>query len=145
MAFVEIAKPDRKQEASTPQAIPTATYISTPTIIKVSIWVPPYLAETLGEAVQDPLRALFVPDATTATIKLEVGEQNVISQWVYALVTPFSSTIQGMVSGDELLLRWRGQAIDAYGNQPLLMDQNTFEMFSANWGPAADASVNVMA
>jgi hypothetical protein len=73
-----------------------------------------------------------------------VGEQNLMSQWVYALVTPFSSTIQG-VSGDDLLLSWQGQAMGVSGNQPLLMDQNTYEMFSAIWGPVAGTSVQVMA
>src|SRR6266545_4553876 len=63
MAFFDIAKPNRTREATIPQAIPTATSIPTPTIIKVSIWVAPYLAETLGGALQDPLRALFIPDA----------------------------------------------------------------------------------
>ena len=141
MAFVDIAKPERKQEAAS-QAIPTATYIPTPTILKVSLWIPPYLADTLDGTLEDPLRALFVPDAATANMKLEVGEQqNLVSQWVYALVTPFSSTMQG-VSGDDLLLRWQG---GSNRNPPLLMDQPTYEMFSAIWGPAAATSVQVMA
>ena len=136
MAFVDIPKPERNQEISTSQAIPTATYIPTAAkIINVSIWVPPYLAETLGGALADPLRGLFVPDAATANIRLEVGEQNLVSQWVYALVTPFSSTLQG-VSSDDLLLAGRADP-GCLGNQPLLMDQNTYDMFSAMWGPAA--------
>lgn len=104
----------------------------------------PYLAESLSGALGDPLRALFVPEPTTANVKLEVGDQNLVSQWVYALVTPFSSTIQG-VSGDDLLLGWQGGSMAVFGNQPLLMDQNTYEMFSAIWGPAAGTSVQVMA
>jgi hypothetical protein len=144
MAFADIAKPERKQEAQPSPANPTATYLPTSQIIDVSIWVPPYLAETLGGALQDPLRALFVSDAAMANIRLEVGEQNLVSQWVYALVTPFSSTMQG-VSGDDLLLSWQGGSTGLYGNQPLLMDQNTYEMFSAMWGPSAGTSVQVMA
>ena len=143
MALVDIPKPDPKQETpSASQAMPTAAYMPNAEIIQVSIWVPPYLAETLGGALEDPLRGLFVSDAALANIRLEVGEQNLISQWVYALVTPFSSTMQG-VSSNDLLLRWQGQS---NVNQPLLMDQNTNEMFSAMWGPAAPAaSVQVLA
>lgn len=144
MAFVDIPKPGRTPQALTSPTIPTATYIPNANIIKVSIWVPPYLAETLGGALSDPLRGLFVPDAATANVKLEVGEQNLVSQWVYALATPFPSTIQG-ISGDDLLLGWQGGSIGAVGNQPLLMDSNTYDMFSAVWGPAANGSVNVMA
>ena len=141
MAFVDIAKPESKQENSTP--MPTATSLPTPQLIKVFIWVPPYLAETLGEALDDPLRALFVVDATTANIKIEVGDENIISQWVYVLVTPFSTTIQG-VSKDDLLLQWQGQSAGPFAGQPILMDQNTYEMFSAVWGPAAPTTVSVM-
>jgi hypothetical protein len=144
MAFVDIPKPGRTTQVLTSGAIPTATSVPTTKIINVSIWVPPYLAETLGGALGDPLRGLFVPDATTANVKLEVGAQDLISQWIYALVTPFSSTIRG-VSGNDLLSGWQGGSLSVFGNQPLLMDQNTYDMFSATWGPAADGSVNVMA
>lgn len=105
--------------------------------------MPPYLGETLGIALQDSLGAYFASDAAAANVKLEVGEQNVISQWVYAFVAPFPTTIQG-VSRDDLLSRWQGQSMGPFGDQPILMDQNTFEMFSVIWGPAASASVNVI-
>lgn len=93
---------------------------------------------------EDPLKALSVSDAATANVKIEVGEQSLISQWVYALVAPFSTTIQG-VSKDNLLLSWQGQSIGPYAGQPILMDQNTYEMFSAIWGPAAPTSVSLIA
>lgn len=144
MAFVDIPKPERTREASPGQALPGVTYLPTAEIMKVSIWLPPYLDGTFGEALEDPLRGLFVSDAALANIRLEVGEQNLVSQWVYALVTPFSSTLQG-VSGDDLLLRWQGGPTNAYEGQPLLMDTNTYEMFSAMWGPAGDMDVQVLA
>lgn len=108
-------------------------------VINVAIWVPPYLAETLGAVLEDPLRDLLVSDAMAANIRLEVGEGNPVSQWVYALVTPFSSTLQGM-SGSDLLMRWQGGAT----GRPLLMDKNTYDMFSILWGPAAGTSVQVL-
>ena len=129
---------------SASQAIPTGTTIPAVQPIQVSIWVPPYLAETLDGTLADPLRGLFVPDVTTANVKLEGGEQNLVSQWVYAAVTPFSSTMQG-ISSNDLLLAWQGGSLGVFGNQPLLMDQNTYEMFSVLWGPPASTSVNVMA
>src|SRR5688572_29592279 len=149
MAVVHIPKPDPKSETpSASQSIhanPTATYMPNAEIIEVAIWVPPYLADTLGGALDDPLRGLFVSDAALANIRLEVGEGNLVSQWVYALVTPFPSTMQE-VTGDDLLLRWQGGPVGPYGNQPLLLDQNTYDMFSAMWGLAAPAaSVQVLA
>src|SRR5688500_8060554 len=61
-------------------------------------------------------------------------------------ISPFSSSMQG-VSGDDLLLSWQGGSMGQSSlNQQLLMDQNTYDMFSAVWGPAAPAaSVQVLA
>jgi hypothetical protein len=139
-AIVFIPKPGLTQEPpSAPQPLPTATSMPDAETIAVAIWVPPYLAETLGGALDDPLRSLFVSDAALANIKLEVGEQDRISQWVYALVTPFSSTLQG-ISSNDLLLYWQGGAT----GMPLLMDQDTYDMFSALWGSAAGTKVQVI-
>ncbi len=139
MAPVHVPKPGITQEipAST-QIIPTATYLPNAPIIDVSIWVPPYLAETMGTALEDPLRGLFARDESAANIRLEVGEGNIVSQWVYALVTPFASTMQGM-SSDDLLARWHGE-----DSGPLLMDTNTHDMFTALWGPSG-SGVQVLA
>lgn len=150
MAVVDIPKPEGIQEAPTSPALPTAAHLPTAEVIQVSIWAPPYLVETVGGALDDALRGLFVNDAAVANIRLEVGEQNPVSQWVYVLVTPFSSTLQGL-SGDELLWRWRGGSTNGDANsgtngiQPLLMDQNTYDMFSVLWGPAGGAGVQILA
>jgi len=113
--------------------MPTATYIPNlnANVLNVAVWTPPYLSETMGEALDNSLRSLFVSDKSLANIQLEVGEGNVVSQWVFALVAPFSSITQGM-SGDELLSLWQG----GLTGTPLLMDSNTRDMFTALWGPA---------
>ena len=138
MAFMDIPKPASTVNTLAPQAIPSATSLPTPKVLQISLWVPPYLAETLGSTLPDPLRGLFVSDATLANIRLEVGEQNLVSRWVYALVTPFPSTLQG-VSGDDLLSSWHGNSGGIFGGQPLLMDQITYEMFSAHVGTGGQA------
>jgi poly-gamma-glutamate synthesis protein (capsule biosynthesis protein) len=138
MAFVDIPKPQANQETPAAQALPTPTYLPNAEIIEVTVWMPSYLSETLGNALEDSLRGLFVSEAGKANIRFEVGEQDSVSQWVYALVTPFSSTLQG-ISGNDLLASWQGGA----GSQPLLMDSNTYEMFGALWGHAG-TSVQVL-
>ncbi|HSO14017.1 MAG TPA: CapA family protein [Anaerolineales bacterium] len=143
-AFVDIPKPQPgpKIPSTSPDVIPTIptpTYMPNADVLTVAVWVPQYLSETLGGMLDDALRGLFVSDAATANISLEVGEGNVVSQWVYALVTPFSSIMQGM-SGDELLSLWQG----GLPGTPLLMDSNTYDMFTALWG-SAGANVQVVA
>ena len=140
---VSIASPEPLSVASPPGTNPTATYIPSIRFVKLALWMPAYLSETLGSGPGDSWSAYVVSDPAMANVKIDVGEQNLISQWVYALVSPFPSTIKG-VSKDDLLVSWHGQSLDPFGNQPLLMDQTTFEMFSALWGPPASASVNVI-
>lgn len=144
MAVVDIPKPQPAQEtpSAPPEvlpAIPTPTSMPNAEVITVAVWAPPYLAETFGSALEAPLRGLFVSDPAAANIRFEVGEGNLVSQWVYALVTPFSSTLQG-VSGDDLLAHWLGASTGI----PLLVDQNTHDMFTALWGPSG-AGVQVLA
>ncbi|HEX2989239.1 MAG TPA: hypothetical protein VHO49_01115, partial [Anaerolineales bacterium] len=134
MAPVHVPKPGTTQPVLTlpaTPALPTATFLPNAETLQVSIWVPPYLSETMGEALEEPLRGLFVSDEAQANIRLEVGAENTVSQWVYALATPFPSFLQGM-SGDELLSRWQGAA----AAPPLLMDPNTHAMLTAYWGTA---------
>ena len=143
-SIITIASPVIQPTIPVQGAVPTATYIPSIQFIKLAIWVPPYLADAWGGAGLDSLRTYFASDSTTANVRLEVGEQNVISRWIYALAAPFPTTIQS-VSKDDLLLSWQGQSVGAFAGQPILMDQNTYDLFSALWGPAASASVNVIA
>jgi hypothetical protein len=140
---VSIASPEPQPVVSPPGSYPTATYVPSIRFVKLALWMPSYLSETLGSGLGDSSSAYVVSHPAMANVKLEVGEQNLISQWVYALVSPFPSTIQG-VSKEDLLLSWQGQSLGPFGSQPLLMDQITFEMFSALWGPAVSASVHVI-
>lgn len=146
MALVNIPKPGMTQVfvsptpeiVSTSPSIPTATNMPNAQTMSVLIWVPSYIDQTMGGALEEALRGLFVDNETTSNIKFEVGTENIVSQWVYALVTPFSSTRQG-VSGDELLSIWQGGS-----TQPLLMDSSTHGMFTALWGPSG-TNVQVIA
>ena len=143
-SIISIASPEKQPKVTSQAPVSTATYIPNTTFVRLAVWVPTYLDDALGLGLRDALGTYLVDDEAAANIKLEVGEQNVISRWIYAVVTPFSSIVQG-VSRDDVILSWQGQSIGPYAGRPLLMDQNTYEMFSAMWGPAAPNSINVMA
>ena len=123
---------------------PTATYIPNTRFIKLAIWAPVYLGETFLAGLPESVRAYFVSDPASANVRLEIGEQNAVGRWVFVLVAPFSTTLQG-VSKDDLFLSWQGQPTGPFAGQPILMDQNTYALFSAVWGPAAPSAVSVIA
>ena len=138
---VSIASPESQPEAVIQSGNATATYIPYTRFIKLSMWVPPYLGQILG--LPDSWKAYVVNDPAEATVRLEVSEQNLVTQWIYAVVAPFPTTIQG-VSKDDLFLGWQGQSVGPFGVQPILMDQNTYDVFNLIWGPAVTGSVSIM-
>lgn len=138
------ASPGTQPEGILAQPVPTATYIPAITFIELSVWMPPYLAATLAPHLPEPSRALLVSDPATASLKVEVGEENVVANWVYALVAPFPTTTPG-VSREDILRSWQGEPAGPFAGQPILLDQHTYDMFSARWGPAAPTAVRVVA
>lgn len=126
------------------QPIPTATYIPAIKFIELSVWMPPYLAATLAPHLPEPSQALLVSDPATASLKMDVGEENVVANWVYALVTPFPTTTPG-VSREDVLRSWQGEAVGPFAGRPILLDQSTYDLFGALWGPAAPTAVRVVA
>ena len=94
-------------------------------------------AELTQLASQDP--AAMPP----GTLRLEAGGDRPLSRWVYALVVPFPTQLQG-VSMDTLLHAWKGEAPSPWGKRPLLLDETTLAALSALWGPPGSGSTQVL-
>jgi hypothetical protein len=61
------------------------------------------------------------------------------SPWVYALVAPFPTVVDG-VSFNDVRDSWNGSKAGSFAGLPLLMDESTLAVFAALWGsPAAGA------
>lgn len=134
-------QPTSAQETAAPlQPSPTAIETRLPPIPEqITVWVDPRLPRQLLEKLQT-LPAGMVPAATpeAANIRLEIGPHYPVITWVYALATAFPSTNQG-ASLVEVLNAWRGLS-----RQTILVDDNTLQVFSVLWGPAAPTNVAVM-
>jgi poly-gamma-glutamate synthesis protein (capsule biosynthesis protein) len=79
-----------------------------------------------------------------AILRLEVGLGEVVSQWVYALVAPFPTVVDG-VSAEDLRRSWRGNPSGPFAGRALLMDGDTQRVFSSLWGEPAGGAVQVRA
>jgi len=121
-------------------APPTATH--TPTSSPFSIWLAPYLANRLGNQIALPEAWGFTSDPGAAALQIKVGEENRISQWIYVLVAPFPTVMDG-VSAQSLLLTWKGESDVFLGGVPLLMAESTLEAISAYWGEPAPGVVRI--
>ena len=123
----------------------TATdIVSTPAVISGAnaLWISP--------AVPDPLRKVakawgipIASDPTQAGLSLAFhpGMEGNGARWVYALVAPFPTVLDGVTS-DQLQAVWNGKSNESFVKWPLLMEQSTLEAFTALWGaPAARVQV----
>ncbi|GAB4548519.1 MAG: hypothetical protein Fur002_25380 [Anaerolineales bacterium] len=70
------------------------------------------------------------------------GAEN-LSTWVYALVAPFPTLLDG-VSTQELLAAWSGADYGRGAGHPLMLDESTLATFTALWGAPAPDSVRVV-
>jgi len=124
---------------------PAATVAASPTPQPISAWLSPVLPAGLAGVVELAEGIIAAEDAGQATYRLEPGNENPVGQWVYALVAPFPTVTDG-VSLAELQNAWRGENTGPFAGQPLFMDENTLQVFSALWGtPAATAFITLPA
>ncbi len=120
-----------------PAASATATEIvSTPAVIsgQNALWISP--------AVPDPLRKTadgwnvpVISDPAEAGIHLDVSKTPAphTTQWIYALVAPFPTVMDGVTS-EQLLAVWKGTSTDSFGKWPLMMSASTLAVFTEAWG-----------
>lgn len=107
------------------------------------IWISPNLPEAIKLSVSAPAGFTLVNQSDASQVQVAVGDQNPISQWVYALVAPFP-TIPDGVSSRELQKAWKGKSTGLFSGQPVLLDQTTYELFSSLWGVPAENATKIL-
>ncbi len=136
------------ETASPPE---TATPLPSPTITATSaasappgLWISssvPALLHQIASSSGIPL----VSGPEAATISLDVAASSpAATTWIYALVAPFPTIIDGVTMND-IRQAWAGGTGGPFGGKPFRMDQATLAAFSAVWGPPAPRTVYVAA
>ena len=107
-----------------------------------SIWTAPFLPTDLSSQLTLPADFDQVESPEVSQVRLTVGDQQPISQWIYALVTPFP-TITDQVSIGDIKQSWKGNPSGPFAGQSLLMDDSTYGVFSAWWGDPAPQATQI--
>ena len=109
----------------------------------LSIWLEPYLPAALLDSLQIAPQAQRAEQPESAAFSLQVGSQNPLSRWVYALVAPFPTITDG-VSEADLRHAWGGDQPADFADRPILLDESALGVMSAAWGPPAAGAVKVL-
>ena len=115
----------------------------TPSPKPLTYWMSPALPHELRQAVRLPEGSLEAAQAEGADFRLEIGDRNPVSHWIYTLVTPFP-TITDDINRDELTATWNGVPSTAFPDQPLLMSAESYATLAAWWGKAAPGAVEII-
>lgn len=140
--------PQVKQEASPTEPVdlnasPTAGVNQVNSSQLPGLWVAPYLPPTLRDDLVVPAGFSMSEGSQGSAIRLEVGDQIPLTQWIYTLVAPFP-TIPDGVSGKDLSQSWKGESRGSFAGLPLLVDENTLGVLEAFWGKPATGSVQTL-
>ncbi len=126
---------------------PTATVpppTPTPTLPPgITLWLDPGLPEALRQGLQLPPDYYTLAEPGNALLHLQVGGDQPVTQWVYALAAPFP-TIDDEVSSEQLRRSWSGEPTGPFGGTPILLDESTLAVFTALWGAPAQGAVQVL-
>ena len=120
-----------------PQTVPSATVVPTKTY---SLWIAPYLPQEILDQIKLPKNVLQADEQEKADIWLDIGSDQPISQWIYALAAPFS-TVTDSITFQQLLQVWNGQLPADSPVQQILVDGKTKAIFEKMWGTPSSSTV----
>jgi hypothetical protein len=106
----------------------------------VSVWIDPDLPAEFRAGLTLSVEIILAAAPETASFVISIGEGQIISSWIYALVAPFP-TIPDGVSFAELRSAWSGDPGGSFEGLPLLLDESTLGVFSYLWGEPAHGAV----
>ncbi|MGV8025377.1 MAG: CapA family protein [Anaerolineaceae bacterium] len=104
------------------------------------LWVAPYLPQDLQDQIALPENTVLVNTQDEADIWLDIGGDQQVSQWIYALAAPFP-TVTDAITSQELKQIWNGQVSADSPLQKILVDGKTKAIFEKVWGDPSNSTV----
>jgi hypothetical protein len=131
------------QPTSTVTPLPTVTPSVTPVAVP-EVWFDPSIPELLRQKIQFNVQTKLAASSESAHLRIgAIYVERGSVDWVYAVVAPFPTVTDG-ITRDDLRRVWRGERLDLFGGNPLLMSSTTHAAFEALWGPSSGDGVGVI-
>jgi hypothetical protein len=145
--FVLLLSSCRVKATSTPFPKITQAFLPIKSSIHISTSTPAdkFIGESVPSALRKQVEGLNVSLEISTSPTQESQSNEMQIQWVYALVAPFPTVIDG-IPFDELKLAWtQGIAPAPFNGHPLLIEESTLAALTALWGEPAIGTVKVVA
>jgi hypothetical protein len=102
-----------------------------------SLWISEVVPESLAQVARESgIQVVTSSEVATMRLDLDMNGINVNDGgiiWVYALVTPFPTLMEGIQS-DDLKSTWQGRESSSLSGKPVWMDESTRVGLSVLWG-----------
>ena len=108
------------------------------------LWIDPLLPPAFHASLALPAGVELANTPERANLRLEFGSHTTVSQWIYVLVAPFPTLVDG-VSPDILKRAWSGETGGPFSGRPLLLDESTLAAMRSLWGEPAAHAIQVIA
>ena len=108
-----------------------------------SVWISTALPDSFRAAFAPPPGWTLAARPEDASVQIRIGADHPVAAWIFALVAPFPTVADG-VSLADVQQAWSGVSSGAFSGRPLLMDQNTADVFSALWGIPAPGATQIL-
>ena len=129
------------------EQLPTATFFTpstaTPTQDPDLLWINPTLPELFRSGLIFNSSFPQADQLEGATEVITIGDENLITHWIYVLAAPFPTVPDG-ISLVDLKAAWEGDRNPVSGSHPLLMTQEVAAILSVYWGESAVGAVEVI-
>jgi poly-gamma-glutamate synthesis protein (capsule biosynthesis protein) len=124
-----------------PTPVPTVTTSLTPATR--SLWIAPYLPKDITQGLVAPFPIVIDQESTSVDLVIDVGDTNVFTRLIYALVVPFPS-LEEEVSVDKLIQAWNGDPQDEFHSTHLYLSEATYVVFTRWWGAPGGDFVRIL-
>ncbi len=119
------------------EVLPTATFFSpsavTPTTVPNLVWIDPDLPDKLLDQLAEMDFLEITDQQEDAATTLVYGDENPITYWVFAAVSPFPTVTDG-ISFEEIKSAWLGGKNPLSPNLPIFLTQETRDVLAFSWG-----------
>jgi poly-gamma-glutamate synthesis protein (capsule biosynthesis protein) len=107
------------------------------------LWIAPYLPKDITQGLVAPFPITIDEDSPSVDLVLDIGDSNVITRLVYALVVPFPN-LEEEAAVENLIQAWQGNLQGKFRSTHLYISEASYVVFTRWWGAPVGDFVKIL-